>query len=172
MHRLVRYRLSLRNGPPLTDAEYDLLAAYLHRLWSEWATGEDAFAALFNLSPQLGKPLLPPITPRLKLLEVPTTFMFGEHDWVGSHFIEQIINKKVNPNLRAVEYLPYVGHQLTIEDVDQFHSRLLALLAQPVHSIDLPDASAARTEEERAEQRRHLRALPVPSAAPDPPEQG
>ena len=97
----------------LQAAEICHLKDYLYHISADAASGEYALAAILSPGAWAREPLLP----KLCNLQMPTTFIFGDHDWIDSSHAQAALHTMRIP--AKVLIIPNAGHYLFIDNAEE-----------------------------------------------------
>lgn len=121
-----RFAYGYCNGrfPYLPLPERETLARYFYHISSHTGSGEYALAAL--LAP--GAWAREPLHSRLALLTMPTTFIYGGHDWMDKRHAEAAAQQMTVP-VKIVS-VPDAGHHLHMDNPSSFNQ----IVAEAINS--------------------------------------
>ncbi|KAF7721126.1 hypothetical protein EC973_005373 [Apophysomyces ossiformis] len=120
--RLVNGYTSRRFAHLSTDEQHDLYD-YLYNITSSTGSGEYALAAILAPGAYARKPLLH----RLSQLQMPTVFIYGEHDWMDYRAAE-----KASKNMKVptkIVRIPGGGHHMYLDESELFDIALAKEMA-------------------------------------------
>lgn len=99
----------------LADKERTDLGRYFYHISADVGSGEYALAAL--LAP--GAWAREPLFRRLPSIAMPTTFLYGEHDWMDRNHAESAASEMQVP-VRIIS-VPDAGHHLNLDNPEEFN---------------------------------------------------
>ena len=108
----------------LPPEELKDLREYLYHISADSASGEYALAAMLEPGAWARQPL----SPLLKDILMPTTFLYGDVDWMDARHAESIVDSMRVPT--RVIRLPKAGHHLYLDNVSEFNQALLDSLRE------------------------------------------
>ncbi|CAO3617080.1 unnamed protein product [Cunninghamella blakesleeana] len=118
---LVNKYTSRRFAHLTTEEQHDLYD-YIYHITSSTGSGEYALAGILAPGAYARKPLLH----RLSKLKMPTTFIYGEEDWMDYKAAEQA-QKGMSVPTKVIR-IPYGGHHMYIDSPDEFNNVLIKIL--------------------------------------------
>ncbi|KAF8057920.1 1-acylglycerol-3-phosphate O-acyltransferase [Scenedesmus sp. PABB004] len=151
VERYVSGRFSM-HGLPLSEREREALTPYFYGITAQRGSGE--YALRHILAP--GAWAYAPLAERLLQLEVPVSFIYGEHDWMNPAAGQAVADaldaarRRTVPSDHRVDVLPDSGHFVFLEQPHLFNAALLRALA-PHLPAGRGDALAAEEEAAHAD---------------------
>lgn len=125
-----------RRFASLSTADREDMSKYLFHLWVESGSGEYALNALFDsvsvlnglvrivrLTGRRWQTLTArdPLLNHLDKIKAATWFIYGQWDWMDWRQIDAVLRRKEYPNFKKIVFLPNCGHQMCLENPDDFN---------------------------------------------------
>jgi cardiolipin-specific phospholipase len=104
-----------RRLPGLRDEEREIFSDYMYHVSAAPGCGEYALGTILKPGAWAREPL----HDHLAELSMPTTFIYGEHDWMDYRHAEEAASKMVIQT--KIIRIPDCGHQLHIENGEDFN---------------------------------------------------
>lgn len=114
-------------GHGFTEAEKVAFSHYMYHITASPGSGEYALRHLLEPFAWAKEP----IGPRVSQLKVPTSFFYGDSDWMrpecGTQAVEaaRAVRKPLSPTDLTVQIIPKAGHFVFLDQPAQFHEAVL-----------------------------------------------
>lgn len=111
-----------RRFPELSPVESSKLRDYGYHISARKGSGEYGLHCILGVGAWAHKPLLE----RAHLIRVPTTFLYGQHDWMDPN-AGRIASTMINAP-SAAKVISHSGHHLYLENAPEFNEEVVKIL--------------------------------------------